>query len=251
VGVPKPTEYERTIESKRLLLIAFRERARRKEGWREEERARHKHALPLTSRDAPPRTSATLEQMTGKEKRLMTLPLPPSHILRDTVNVAPGRVLEKMPGWVEEEVGSLAAAKMAVAVKELRVDAQLMRYFDHDSWKQLGVDDALVRCRLLRRQLQETSAASRTHAVMSPHGGEPGKGGGNEGTGHVQEQTVVEDFAAPNKQEDDGGDAQHELDALLQDFQAVSPAPGGGSGVIAGSAEVLPGQVGEPSGRRG
>jgi len=256
LGVPKPTEYERTIESKRLLLIAFRERARRKEGWREEERARHKHALPLTSRDAPPQTSATLEQMTGKEKRLMRLPLPPSHIIRDTFKIAgpqhaPGRVLEKMPGWVEEVVGAQTAAKMAAAAKELRIDAPLLRFFDHDSWKQLGVDDALVRCRLLRRQLQETSAASRTHAVLSPHGGESGKGGGNEGAGHVQEQTVVEDFAAPNKQEDEGGDAQNELDALLQDFQAVSPAPGGGSGVIAGSAEVLPGQVGEPSGRRG
>jgi len=248
LGVPKPTEYERTLETKRLLLIGFRERVRRKKEEKEKERAQPRHVLPSTSSDAPSRKSSILEQMTGKEKRLMTLPMPPSQIVKDTFYTAgpqhaSGRLLEKMPGWVEEEAGAQAAAKMAAAVKasRLRIDAPLLRFFDHDSWKQLGVDDALVRCRLLRRQLQETSS----HAGLLSLGEEAGKGGGNNGAGHVVDgPTVVEDFVPPSMNMHEG--SLQELDGLLEDIQAVSPAPGGGAGMMAGSGErFLPGQVGE------
>jgi hypothetical protein len=48
-------------------------------------------------------------------------------------------------------------------IASLKIDEPLLRFFDHDSWKKLGVDDDIVRCRLLRRQLEVAAeVATRT-----------------------------------------------------------------------------------------
>ena len=45
-------------------------------------------------------------------------------------------------------------------MKELSIDEHLMRFFDHDSWAMVGVQDPILRCRLLRRQKQQEATAA-------------------------------------------------------------------------------------------
>jgi hypothetical protein len=54
-----------------------------------------------------------------------------------------------------------------VQMRNLKIDEPLLRFFDHDSWKKLGVDDALVRSRLLRRQL-EVEVSIRVKSASLP-----------------------------------------------------------------------------------
>ena len=46
------------------------------------------------------------------------------------------------------------AAVLFKKMKELDIDEPLLRYFDHESWKMAGVENAILRSRLLRRQQQ-------------------------------------------------------------------------------------------------
>jgi len=60
--------------------------------------------------------------------------------------------LDQAPPWVAEEVGHDMARRLGRAMKELSVDEHLLCFFDHDSWEMVGVQDPVLRCRLLRRQ---------------------------------------------------------------------------------------------------
>jgi len=64
-------------------------------------------------------------------------------------------VLERAPQWVAEVVGDDMATKLGGAMKDLEIDARLLVFFDHDSWKMVGVQDPILRCRLLRCQQQQ------------------------------------------------------------------------------------------------
>jgi hypothetical protein len=70
------------------------------------------------------------------------------------------KVLDQAPPWVAEEVGHDMATKLGRAMKELSIDEHLMRFFDHDSWAMVGVQDPILRCRLLRRQKQQEATAA-------------------------------------------------------------------------------------------
>jgi len=61
------------------------------------------------------------------------------------------KVLDQAPPWVAEEVGHDMAIELGRAMKELSIDEHLLRFFDHDSWAMVGVQDPILRCRLLRR----------------------------------------------------------------------------------------------------
>ena len=64
-------------------------------------------------------------------------------------------MLERAPQWVAEVVGDDMATKLGGAMKDLEIDARLLVFFDHDSWKMVGVQDPILRCRLLRCQQQQ------------------------------------------------------------------------------------------------
>ena len=71
-----------------------------------------------------------------------------------------GKVLDQVPPWVAEEVGHDMAKKLGETMKELSIDEHLLCFFDHDSWEMVGVQDPILRCRLLRRQqLQKATPA--------------------------------------------------------------------------------------------
>lgn len=75
-----------------------------------------------------------------------------------------GKIVGQVPDWVYDHMGADLASKVAEKMKYFQIDAPLLKFFDHDSWKKLGVDDALMRCRLLRQQLhEETNGASVTN----------------------------------------------------------------------------------------
>jgi hypothetical protein len=65
------------------------------------------------------------------------------------------KVLDQAPPWVAEEVGHDMARRLGRAMKELSIDEHLLCFFDHDSWEMVGVQDPILRCRLLRRQQQQ------------------------------------------------------------------------------------------------
>ena len=62
---------------------------------------------------------------------------------------------DRAPQWVAEVVGKDMATKLGGALKELAIDARLLLFFDHDSWKMVGVEDPILRCRLLQCQQRE------------------------------------------------------------------------------------------------
>jgi hypothetical protein len=65
------------------------------------------------------------------------------------------KVLDQAPPWVAEEVGHDMARKLGETMKELSIDEHLLCFFDHDSWGMVGVQNPVLRCRLLRRQQQQ------------------------------------------------------------------------------------------------
>ena len=73
------------------------------------------------------------------------------YVRNEQAGEANGKVLDQAPPWVAEEVGHDMATKLGRAMKELSIDEHLMRFFDHDSWAMVGVQDPILRCRLLRR----------------------------------------------------------------------------------------------------
>ena len=70
------------------------------------------------------------------------------------------KVLDQAPPWVAEEVGHDMARRLGRAMKELSIDEHLLRFFNHDSWEMVGVQDPILRCRLLRRQKQQEATSA-------------------------------------------------------------------------------------------
>jgi hypothetical protein len=79
--------------------------------------------------------------------------------------------LDQALSWVSEEVGHDMARRLGRAMKELSIDEHLLCFFDHDSWEMVGVQDPVLRCRLLRRQQHQrvrdrgTSVEGRVRAA--------------------------------------------------------------------------------------
>lgn len=69
-------------------------------------------------------------------------------------------VLDQAPPWVAEEVGDDMARRLGRVMKELSIDEHLLRFFNHDSWEMVGVQDPILRCRLLRRQQHQKATAA-------------------------------------------------------------------------------------------
>lgn len=69
-------------------------------------------------------------------------------------------VLDQAPPWVAEEVGDDMARRLGRVMKELSIDEHLLRFFNHDSWEMVGVQDPILRCRLLRRQQHQKATTA-------------------------------------------------------------------------------------------
>jgi hypothetical protein len=76
-----------------------------------------------------------------------------------------GKVLDQVPPWVAEEVGHDMAKKLGETMKELSIDEHLLCFFDHDSWGMVGVQNPVLRCRLLRRQQQQQATPAVKNRV--------------------------------------------------------------------------------------
>jgi hypothetical protein len=75
-------------------------------------------------------------------------------VLNEQAGEPNGKVLDQAPPWIAEEVGHDMARKLGEKMKELSIDEHLLPFFDHDSWGMVGVENPILRCRLLRRQQQ-------------------------------------------------------------------------------------------------
>ena len=82
------------------------------------------------------------------------------YVRNEQAGEANGKVLDQAPPWVAEEVGHDMARRLGRAMKELSIDEHLLCFFDHDSWEMVGVQDPILRCRLLRRQKQQEATAA-------------------------------------------------------------------------------------------
>jgi hypothetical protein len=83
LGVPKPTEYERILESKRLDIMGFRKRIKDR----------------MESRQIPEiedPNSSFVARRARKERRLLSMPIPPSAIFKDTSHLRPQPVEASM-----------------------------------------------------------------------------------------------------------------------------------------------------------
>ena len=78
-----------------------------------------------------------------------------SNIRGEQIGETEGGVFDRAPQWVAEVLGKDMATNLGRAMKELAIDARLLLFFDHDSWKMVGVQDPILRCRLLQCQQRE------------------------------------------------------------------------------------------------
>ena len=75
--------------------------------------------------------------------------------MREQIGKTEGGAFDWAPQWVAEVVGKDMATKLCEAMKKLAIDARLLVFFDHDSWKMVGVKNPILRCRLLQCQERE------------------------------------------------------------------------------------------------
>jgi hypothetical protein len=78
-----------------------------------------------------------------------------SNMRGEQIGETEGGVFDRAPQWVAEVLGKDMATNLGRAMKELAIDARLLLFFDHDSWKMVGVQDPILRCRLLQCQQRE------------------------------------------------------------------------------------------------
>ena len=188
LGVAKPTALERILEDKRLKIVAVREREHRKQAQEEAEMLVHSKRdqvihpdshvkLTREQQEKQEKQARERERLEKKKKRLLTMPVPSTFMIRDGELLEDGGAVAASPPWVTEIVGEALGVAIAAKMKEQAVDAQLLKHFDHDAWKVLGVSDPIQRAKLVRRAQARNAVVFAPPQVSTNLKAQPGKSG--------------------------------------------------------------------------